>query len=234
MLLRAPHPRVPRFPKVVMPQALETIGINHKLSALLYYLTERIQAQIDLAISLILYRWPVLNTAVTHQWGGPDAASKRDWLAGSISDLFLANPTDTYQEDVEFRLLDVLETEFEVNLEDESELEVASEICRVRKMCLEGDFGEVERLRRQWEGHLKRKGGAGFVIQAGKGVEFGDKEEEDSWDEDENEEEEGGVRIAADGDIEMGDATQPNSTKGKPKIEVDGDGFTKVVSKKKR
>ena len=171
-----------------------------------------------------------MATAIAHSWGGPDSAAKRDWLAGSISDLFLENPTDTMEDDVEFRLLDVLETEFEVRLEDESEVEVAKDVCRLRKACLKGDFEEVDRLQRLWEERQKKKGGLGSVISQGVG---GD----DEWEEEVDEEEEGdgGVRIAdADGDLEMDEAPSLRHVKEKLQPEVDGDGFTKVSSKKRR
>lgn len=142
--------------------------------------------------------------------------------------MFLANPTDTFEEDVEFRLLDVLESEFGVNLEDESEREVASEICRARKLCLEGNFEEVEKLRREWEERLKRKGGAETIIQAAAGND--QEDDEDDWEEDDDED--GGVRMAE--DVEMTDVPRLLAVREKPEPEIDDDGFTKVTSKKKR
>lgn len=172
----------------------------------------------------------MLATAVAHQWGGPESASKRDWLAGSVSDLFLANPTDTFEEDVEFRLLDVLESEFEINLEDDSEREIAGEICRVRRLCLQGDFEEVAKLRREWEERLKKKGELETIIQGPSG----DNPEDDEDNEDEDEDEDGGVRIAEEMDLGMMDAPPLSAVKERPGPEVDEDGFTKVTSKKKR
>lgn len=171
-----------------------------------------------------------MATAVAHSWGGPESAAKRDWLAGSISDLFSENSKDTMEDDIEFRLLDVLETEFEVRLEDESEVEVAKDICRLRKACLKGNFEEVDGLQRLWEERQKKKGGLGSVISQGFG---GD----DEWEGDVDEEEEGdgGVKVADDdGDLEMDEAPALRPVKDKFKPEVDDDGFTKVPSKKRR
>jgi pre-rRNA-processing protein TSR2 len=160
--------------------------------------------------------WPALSLAVQNHWGGADSSDKRDWFAGQIVELFETRP-DTDLEDVETVLLQVMLDEFEVNVDDESGFEVAEEVMRLRKDCGRGKFTEVAEMKERWQ----RKGGKGEV--GFQRVERTEEDEETDWDSEEDEDE--------DGDVEMGDAVQP---KEKVIPEVDEDGFTKVVGKKKR
>jgi pre-rRNA-processing protein TSR2 len=79
----------------------------------------------ELGVSLILNFWQPLRDAVACGWGGPDSSDKRDWLCGVIADLWSEDP-DANEDTIEYRLLQVMEDEFEVNLEDDS----AFEVCR--------------------------------------------------------------------------------------------------------
>jgi pre-rRNA-processing protein TSR2 len=137
-------------------------------------------------------------------------------------DLFNDRP-DTDVEDVETVLLQVMLDEFEVNVDDDSGFEVAEQIMEFRKDCLDGKFAGVEKLRERWV----KKGGKGEIATSGfTRVERGeDDDEETDWssgDEDE------------DMDMDMDEAPQLVEKKEKPAPEVDEDGFTTVVSKKKR
>jgi pre-rRNA-processing protein TSR2 len=180
-----------------------------------------VQAKFDLGIWHTLFNWAVLTVAVTNQWGGPDSSDKRDWLAGQISDL-LANNAETDAEDVEVMLLQVLEDEFGVRLEDESEVAVAKDIMTIRKEVGEGNFATVERLQSKWESRKGREVATG-------NVEVRESNQEGDWDsvDEESDEDE-------DGDVEMGDAPALVPAKPKPAPEVDEDGFTKVVGKKRK
>ena len=174
-----------------------------------------------------------------NQWGGPDSADKRDWLTGVISDLFTNQP-NTDAADVEDLLLQVLQDEFGVDLEDESEGRVAESIVKLRLETARGDFGTVKALHADW---LKRKEGKGArpEIQAyeqrkdvgssdGSGREEEEEEEEEDDDDDDGMNGVGDVKGAE--DVEMHDA--PAGVSSKPKLEVDEDGFTKVVAKKRK
>ena len=187
----------------------------------------QIQAQFDLAIAIILSDWPALTLAVQNQWGGPDSADKRDWLAGVISDLFINQP-NTDSADIEDLLLQVLQDEFEVNLEDESEGHVAESIFRLRQETARGDFRTVNALHADW---LRRKEGKGLssqpkVFEQRQGDGGSGSEEEEDDDSDENDDADG------DGDVAMHEASGGASSKPEP--EVDENGFTKVVGKKRR
>ncbi|KAJ9620141.1 rRNA accumulation- protein [Taxawa tesnikishii (nom. ined.)] len=170
---------------------------------------EQAQAQFDQGIWYTLALWPALTIAVQNNWGGPNSSDKRDWFAGAVSDIFTNDP-DTDALDLEAVLLQVMADEFDVNLEDESEVPVAAEILKIKKACLEADFGPVEEVKRRFE---TRKGRA-----------RGDEDDDDDDDDDEDEDEM---------DVDDAPALAP-VPKEKPEPEVDEEGFTKVVGKKRR
>lgn len=173
------------------------------------------QAKFELGVTLILHSWPALTVAVKEEWGGPDSADKRDWFAGVIVDLFHTNPL-TDAEDLEDFLAQVMEDEFELVLDDESEVQTASQIMAIRKQCGKGEFATVDQMYEQWK---VKKDAKVQISRAGPGSD----DEGDSVDEESEEDDE---------DVEMGDA--PAQPKEKPPPEIDEDGFTKVVGKKRR
>ncbi|KAF2239683.1 hypothetical protein EV356DRAFT_528257 [Viridothelium virens] len=180
---------------------------------------DEVRTQLEAGIWYTLCLWPELVTAVSNQWGGPESAEKRDWLAGHISDLLIERP-DTDAEDIETRLLEVLEDEFDARLETESEVAVARDILLLREDTLEGNFQRVQDLRARYE----RKGKS---VGLSPGVEIVEHIHEDDGDEDWDGEDE---------DLEMSDApalVPAREIKPKQEPEVDEDGFTKVVGKKK-
>ncbi|CAD0018733.1 unnamed protein product [Aureobasidium pullulans] len=180
---------------------------------------ETIQTNFDLGIWYALGLWPALTIAVTSNWGGPDSSAKRDWFAGAVSDLFAERP-DTDQFDVEAVLLQVMQDEFDLNVEDESEIPVAEEIMKLRKETAEGDFSGFETVKRRFE----ERGGR--VPQNLQVVEH--KHDDDESSEEESDDE--------DDDVEMGDAAPVlvPAPRERQEPEVDDDGFTKVVGKKRR
>ncbi|KAL8715774.1 MAG: hypothetical protein Q9220_000441 [cf. Caloplaca sp. 1 TL-2023] len=187
---------------------------------------EKINQRFDLAIALALSTWSALTLSVQNSWGGPQSAEKRDWFAGAISDLFQTTgaPDAVDVEYLEEFLLQVMNDEFEVNVEDGSAAEVAAKIVGLRKLTLQGEFGMVDEMYRRW------------VERQGKGVEsvkfqqMGEDEEDDDDEESDSEEVED-----EDGDVNMDDAPQlvkPSKQKIIPK--VDDDGFTEVVARKRK
>lgn len=99
----------------------------------------QLQTAFDSGIWYALSLWPALHVAVQNSWGGPDSSEKRDWFAGAVSDLF-AGRQDTDAEDLEAFLLQIMQDEFDCNVEDETEGEVARTILVLRKTLLEGGF----------------------------------------------------------------------------------------------
>ncbi|KAK7517658.1 pre-rRNA-processing protein TSR2 [Phyllosticta citriasiana] len=169
-----------------------------------------------------LQAWPALTVAIQSQFGGPDGADKRDWLAAAIQEIFENNP-ETDQLDIETVLLQVMEDEFEVRLEDESEVLVATTIIKLKDEVAQGKFDTVDAMERRWQERRGKGPNLGNIQVVQKG---GVGDESDSSDDNEDEDE----------DATMEDAPQlvPAAPREKPEPEVDEDGFTKVVSKKKR
>lgn len=188
--------------------------------------SEKIESKFDLSIALALSTWPALTYAVQNSWGGPQSSEKRDWFAGAVSDLFQATP-DADVDYVEEFLLQVMNDEFDVNVEDGSGEEVAAKMVGLRKLTLQGDFAMVEDMYAKWT-ERQRKGGDAVKFQH---VARGEDDDDTDWDSgdmdtDEDEEEE---------DTTMGEApalAKPPREKVQPR--VDDEGFTEVVGKKRR
>ena len=120
-------------------------------------------------------------------------------------------------------MLNIMNDEFDLNIDDGSAEEISAKIIGLRKLTLQGDFKLVNEMMTKWE-EKKRKGGD--KVKA-KMVEREDDEDDTDWDSDNIEDD--------DGDVEMDEAPQlAKAPKEKPILEVDEDGFTKVIPKKKR
>ncbi|KIV99307.1 uncharacterized protein PV09_08968 [Verruconis gallopava] len=180
------------------------------------------QSKFELAVALTLFTWPDLTLAVQNQWGGPDSAEKREWFAGAVVDLFPSPsgpPTDRPElEDVESRLLQIMEDEFEVVVDDDSSLEVAQQIMNMWEQCMQGDFKGVDQLQQDYSA----RGSRADTIRAAV-VDDDDSIDDEEWDEEDGDDE----------DVEMGDAPPALVPKEKPAPEVDEDGFTKVVGRRR-
>jgi pre-rRNA-processing protein TSR2 len=127
-------------------------------------------------------------------------------------------------EDVETTLLQVMADEFEVNVEDDTAYQVAQVIMSIRATTQEGDFSMVDRMHSEWVAKN------GIPTATFTKVERNDEDDTDGDSVDLEEDSE-------DEDVEMNDAPlQEDPLKGRqnPEPEVDDDGFTKVVGKKKR
>lgn len=185
----------------------------------------KIQSKFDLSIALALSTWPALTHSVQNSWGGPDSSEKRDWFAGAISDLLSSTP-DADVEYVEEFLLQVMNDEFDVNVEDGSGEEVAAKIVGLRKLTLQGNFTMVDEMHQRWQERQSRGGSVKINFQL---VDRDDDENETEWDSDDVEEEDDG------GDVEMGEAPAlVKIPKEKVQPKVDDEGFTEVMGKKRR
>ncbi|KAJ9293350.1 hypothetical protein DTO271G3_7846 [Paecilomyces variotii] len=181
-------------------------------------------AQLDLGISLALNNWPALTLAVQSSWGGPASADKRDWFCGAISDLLNDRP-ETDAEDLEDVLIQVMNDEFDVVVDDGSAGDVALQIMDMRAQTQRGEFGEIQAMYEAWKEKMDKKGAnaAGLFRK----VDARDEDQETDDDEDEDDEEEG--------DVEMDEAPAlTRAPRERVEPEVDEEGFTKVVGKKKR
>lgn len=165
--------------------------------------------------------WPALTFAVQNSFGGPQSSEKRDWFAGAISELLEANPNSDVGYVEEF-LLQVMDDEFDLNVEDGSAEEIAIQILGFRKSTLAGDFTKIDELLTRWQEKQGRGGDmVNFHYQE---TEKGDDETESDSDEMEEDE--------SDDDVEMEEPVKPLKTKVTPRI--DEDGFTEVIGRKKR
>ena len=179
-------------------------------------------AQIDLLISLHLHSWSALALAVQNQWGGPTSNDKRDWLAGAISDLLASGEVNDADE-LEEVLIQVMLDEFEVVVDDGSAAEIAASLVRDRQRILQGNFSELENMFARWE--EKQKRGPEKLPFKMVAVEEDDNQDTD-WD----------SSVSEGEDVEMHQAPQlvPATRQENSAPEVDEDGFTKVLGKKKQ
>ncbi len=162
--------------------------------------------------------------AVQNSWGGPQSSEKRDWFAGTISELVESTP-DADVEYLEEFLLQVMSDEFETNVDDGSGEEVAAKIVGLRKLTLQGNFAMVDEMYTRWE-HTQSRGGG---VVSFKHVERGEGDYDTGNDSDDMEED------STDEDMKMEQAP-PLVDVSKEKVQptVDEDGFTEVVSKRRR
>ncbi|EGD99209.1 pre-rRNA-processing protein [Trichophyton mentagrophytes] len=185
-------------------------------------------AHLDLAITLTLYSWPSLTLAVESSWGGPTSKSKRDWFCGAIAELFSTHP-ETDAQDLEDVLIQVMTDEFDVVVDDGSISQIADQICELKAEIEKGKFERVEAM---WEQFKAEEQNGGSKLPANiinrVGVNGVDDSSDNDGEDDEEEDED-------DDDIDMEDAPAPRSApKQREEPEVDEDGFTKVVGRKKR
>ncbi|KAI1163963.1 hypothetical protein F5B18DRAFT_617130 [Nemania serpens] len=134
-------------------------------------------------------------------------------------------PEEPIAEDVEEMLLQVMFDEFEANVDDQSEAQVADRIMKCRTRCAVGDFALVEELRARW---LETKGKK-VVAQVA-----ADQDQDTDWDSesDDDDDDDGN----GDGDVDMDDApalVPAAAPKQKPQPEIDEDGF-ETVSRRRR
>ena len=186
----------------------------------------QLESQIDLLISLKLHEWPALALATQNSWGGAASADKRDWLCAAVSELLSSGQVSDV-DDLEEVLIQVMLDEFEVVVDDGSPAEIAHGILRGRQLLLQGDDSDLQRTRIRWE-ERQRNGPQELSFTNG-----GDAQHEEGTDEEQSDS--GSSHLQLD-DIDMDEAPEPlTPTKYKrQEPEIDEDGFTKVVGRKKR
>ena len=160
----------------------------------------------------ILNTWPVLRLAVEEGWGGPESAQKRRWLAGAVVDEF-QTPSGGQIPDapyVEEMLLQVMQDEFEIDLDDDSGAEISQQIVR---LWANGDVQReaVEAL------EVAEQRGKGRKIVAQRAPNDDDSDSESGEDdEDEEVDDEEAPQLVA------------SSSRHREEPEVDEEGFTMV------
>jgi pre-rRNA-processing protein TSR2 len=197
----------------------------------------------------VLDLWPALTIAVREEWGGPESADKKTWIASTIIDEFesrasyLPSPSSSAPSDVAdpatandppLELDDLadlinqmMSDEFESNIEDGSIDAVAADIVRLWRDILQPATGAqpstvVDALERK-AAEVKGKG-----VQATKGAGLqnadGEEDSDSEWDDESDE----------DG-MEVDEAPQLAPVE-RERVEpvVDDDGFTLVKPKKNK
>jgi len=169
------------------------------------------KAKFELGVSLALHSWQALSIAVENETGGPDSEDRRDSLAGELVDILSSDP-NLDKEDLQVILLQAMDDIFNVDLEDESEKEVATLIIRIRRETRNGDFSTVNGLWEMFSLRSQNKKSLRIETQSDSGESVDDDSEEE--------------------DVAMDDApASPPALKVEP--QVDGDGFTLVQKRKK-
>ena len=126
-------------------------------------------------------------------------------------------------------MLQVMNDEFDVNVEDGSGEEIAAKIIGLRKLTLQGDFAMVDEMYSKWQERQSKRGGAGGGTINFQHVTRNGDEDDTDWDSDDIEEGD------ADDDVEMEDAPSlVKAPKEKVQPKVDEEGFTEVVGRKRR
>ncbi|KAJ3544187.1 hypothetical protein NM688_g5770 [Phlebia brevispora] len=161
--------------------------------------------------------WPALRVAVDQGWGGPESAQKRTWIASVVVDAFEEEdpvPDATY---IELQLLQIMEDEFETELEDGSAEVVAKDVV---KLWNEVQAGSQDALKEFEEQAEKLKGKKVQVEEAaGDDSDWEDESGEEGMDEDDTEA------------PQLLDTQSMPARPPKPEPEVDEDGFTVIKGK---
>ncbi|KIW14171.1 hypothetical protein PV08_06952 [Exophiala spinifera] len=195
----------------------------------------KLSSQIDLLVALHLWSWPALTLAIQNAWGGSAQVSndKRDWMAGAVSELLISTPPALADVgDLEEVLLQVMVDEFEIVVDDGTAEDVARSIWSGATKIRNGDLTELNDLYIRWQ--EKQQKGGDRIVNIVRGE---DKDQDTDADEDDYEDEEEWNGFEDRQDVDMDDApplTGSRMPKQKAEPEVDEDGFTKVVGKKKR
>lgn len=175
------------------------------------------QKRFELGACMALYSWDNLTTAVDNQWGGGDSADKRDWMVGAVVELFEQNYVDS--DDIEDRILGIMEDEFGVDVEDQSSAAVAVKIITLYKECAEGNYSTVDKMYKDWQEREAKRSSSG--AQSKVEVQGSDSDSDDD-DDDESE--------------EPSSANEQMDVDAKPEKQgpvIDEDGF-ELVQRKKR
>ncbi len=181
---------------------------------------EKKQANFELGVSMIIYRWETLQTAVDNLWGGPNSADKRDWMTGIIVDSFKENnEIDIIY--IHELLFNAMQDEFGVVVEDESTVVVGQRVVQAYKECLAGNFDNVKHMYEHWKETQSRRQSEKKVVNVA-----ADPLNPDTSDEEEEEDHDNIPELVEKEDPDAMDVDEGPKHRQEP--EVDDDGFTVV------
>lgn len=177
----------------------------------------QVQGRFELGVCMCLYNWTDLTTAVDNNWGGSDSEEKREWLVGNIVELF-EEATVLDALDIQTRLSQVMEDEFDTVVDDDSDFATAQTLIQIWMECSQGIFTTVENQYNKYEKSKNNKS----TVKVDDQTTGGDESEEDDNDED--------IPELHNVDTEMSDVGE----KEKQGPIIDDDGFEVVQRKGRR
>jgi len=158
------------------------------------------------SIDAIFKNWSALQLAVAHQSGGPQSREKAEWLVGATENWFNENGNLQDYEVADF-LEEIILTEFNLQIDDGSLLEIGRKVCEYYEFCSKNEDSAIRNKLLS----LPRCDLAKCKI-----------EDEDNEMEDEDDVTEGVLKID---NLEISERKGP---------EIDEDGFEVVGSRKKK
>eukprot|EP00092_Neocalanus_flemingeri_P020571 GFUD01022286.1.p1 GENE.GFUD01022286.1~~GFUD01022286.1.p1 ORF type:complete len:170 (-),score=50.98 GFUD01022286.1:73-582(-) len=94
------------------------------------------------AIDAIFKNWSALQLAIAHQSGGPQSKEKAEWLVGATEAWFYENK-DLQDWEVGDFLEDVVLTEFNLQIDDGSLVEIGRKICEYFEFCSKNNESDI-------------------------------------------------------------------------------------------
>lgn len=116
----------------------------------LTFSNEKQQAKFELGVCMAVYKWEELATAVENSWGGPKSAEKRDWISGVVIDLFKESHAVDIQL-IEETLLYAMVDEFDVQVDNDSALEIAALVMAFYKQVQDQKYDQIDALYAKWQ-----------------------------------------------------------------------------------
>ncbi|KAH8555420.1 Pre-rRNA-processing protein TSR2-domain-containing protein [Umbelopsis sp. PMI_123] len=175
------------------------------------------QAAFTEGLNYVLQSWSALKLAVQQEWGGPDSAEKRDWMAETLIEYFGANAKKLDEFDIEDILVQIMSDEFHTDLEDGSAYAVSKHLVSMFNQCIHGDYSEVTKLR--------EKVASRSYQPAGQSANNNEDSDDDDDDDDENEVD------GEDDAMDVEEASAPQEPQGPI---IDEDGFELVTKGRRR
>jgi pre-rRNA-processing protein TSR2 len=96
------------------------------------------------AARALLRRWTALGLAVANQWGGPESESKAEQLLEETLQLFEAHGSHVSHSYLSQLLAEAMSDDFCVQLEDDSDQQLASELIALHSDCLSNSLSKAQ------------------------------------------------------------------------------------------
>lgn len=107
---------------------------------------EPCRALFEEGVSLILKSWTALALAVEHEWGGSGSSQKADQLRADIIEWFY-NGREHWADELEEAIDEVMTTDFNAQIEDGSQTEVADKLVQLHAELKAGKLDLYHRIK---------------------------------------------------------------------------------------